>query len=125
MLSAERLCEPLKPKIKYVFSGDTSPSADLSAASKDADVLYHEATFLHELRTTAKSTGHTTAKQAGELATKSNVHTLVLGHLSSRYRDETKVLEEAATQHANVHLANEGMKIRLAPGEKPQIQYLE
>ena len=125
MLRVEKLCEPLKPGISYVFSGDTSPTDAISIVSKNADVLYHEATFLHELRMTAKSTGHTTAKQAGELAVKSDVQTLILGHLSSRYRDETKVLSEAATAHPNVHLANEGMKIRLTPGEKPQIRYLE
>lgn len=125
VLYAEQICEQLKPGISYVFSGDTAPSAALSELANGADVLYHEATFLHELRKTAKSTGHTTAKQAGEFATKSMVDTLILGHLSSRYRDETVVLTEAATHHANVHLADEGMKIRLAPGEKPRIRYLE
>lgn len=124
-LRTDRFCEPLKPAIKYVYSGDTSPCDDLINVSNRADVLYHEATFLHELRATAKSTGHTTAKQAGELAAKSAVDTLVLGHLSSRYRDESKVQIEAAAHHSNVYLANEGMTIRLTPGEKPRIQYLE
>ena len=53
-----------------------------------------ESTFLHDLSTTAKS-GHSTAQQAAILGNEAGVHLLVLGHLSSRYRDENRVLEEA------------------------------
>jgi ribonuclease BN (tRNA processing enzyme) len=48
-----------------------------------------------------------------------------LGHLSSRYRDESRVLDEALRHHPNACLANEGMRIRIVPGEKPSVHYLE
>ncbi len=118
-------CEPLKPAINYTYSGDTRPAESVAEAARDADVLYHEATFLQELAATAKSTGHSTAQQAAELGNEAGVRLLILGHLSSRYRDEDKVLKEAKAIHPNVRLADEGMRIRLVPGESPSINYLE
>lgn len=118
-------CEPLQPAISYAYSGDSRPCDSVLAASQDADVLYHEATFLHDMASTAKSTGHSTAQEAARLGRKANAHLLILGHLSSRYRDEGRVLEEAQCFHNNVRLAKEGMRIRLIPGEKPSVSYLE
>jgi ribonuclease Z len=118
-------CEPLKPPIRYLYSGDTRPCDAVRAAAKNADVLYHESTFLHDLKATAKSTGHSTAQQAAILGNEAGVHLLILGHLSSRYRDEHRVLEEAQRHHPNTCLANEGMRIRMVLGEKPSVHYLE
>ena len=118
-------CEPLKPEINYTYSGDTRPTESVVDAARDADVLYHEATFLQELAATAKSTGHSTAQQAAKLGKEAGVRLLILGHLSSRYRDESKVLNEAQAVHPNVCLADEGMCIRLAPGVSPSVNYLE
>lgn len=125
VLACDELCFPLSASTKYVFSGDTAPCDLLKSAADGADALYHEATFLHELKTTAKSTGHSTAKQAAEVADAAQVGALVLGHLSPRYRDEGKVLEEARAIFANTHLANEGLRIRFSASEKPRIDYLE
>ena len=125
VLRVQDYCEPLKPSIQYVYSGDTRPCDAVRTAAKHADVLYHESTFLHDLSATAKSTGHSTAQQAAILGSEAGVHLLVLGHLSSRYRDENRVLEEAQRHHPNACLANEGMRIRMVPGEKPSVHYLE
>ena len=95
VLNPEDHCLPLKPSKKYVYSGDTSPCDSLRKAAQSADVLYHEATFLHELAKTAKATGHSTARQAGMLAHETNVQTLVIGHFSSRYKNDSNLLDEA------------------------------
>lgn len=118
-------CEALKSAINYTYSGDTRPTESVMDAARDADVLYHEATFLQDLAATAKSTGHSTAQQAATLANEAKARLLILGHLSSRYRDESKVLDEARAIHPNVRLADEGLRIRLVPGESPSINYLE
>ena len=118
-------CEPLKPAVRYTYSGDTRPCEAVVKSAHGADVLYHEATFLQALASTAKSTGHSTAEQAAQLATDAGVQLLILGHLSSRYRDESFVLNEAKAKHPNVLIANEGMRIRIAPGENPAVTYLE
>ena len=59
------------------------------------DLLYHEATFLDDLRERADYTFHSTALQAAELASGAQVNKLLLGHFSVRYKDLTPLLEEA------------------------------
>ncbi|MGE8319430.1 MAG: MBL fold metallo-hydrolase [Comamonas sp.] len=77
-----------------VISGDTSPSEHVAALAKGADVLVHEAMYVPGIeRMLAKRPyvpptlrsfllkGHTTAEDAGRIAAKAGVKTLVLSHL--------------------------------------------
>jgi ribonuclease Z len=95
----EQVVGPERPGRKVVLSGDTGPSEMLRVAAHEADVLVHEATFLDEERERALQTGHSTARQAAELAREAEVRLLVLTHLSTRYaggeiRDEARAIFE-------------------------------
>ena len=73
------------------------PCEALAVAAHEADVLVHEATFPQEERERAAQTGHSTARQAAELAREADVRLLALTHLSSRYaggelRDEARAV---------------------------------
>jgi len=82
---------------RIVITGDTAPTDAVVIAAHRADVLVHEATFLHEDSDRAALTGHSTARQAAQVAADADVRLLALTHLSSRYgggqiRDEARAV---------------------------------
>lgn len=99
------------PSRSYAYISDTLPLKAVVEEVKGVDLLYHEATFLQELRLRAKETCHTTAQQAGQLACNAEVKKLLIGHFSSRYMDETPLLEEARKEFPNTELAREGLTL--------------
>lgn len=92
----------------YAFCSDTMQHVPLVKAIKNVDLLYHEATFLHEDLQRAKETTHSTALQAAQIAKKANAKKLLLGHFSSRYIDLSVLENEAKTVFEKVELAIEG-----------------
>ncbi len=68
-----------------VIPGDTRPCESTAAAAAGADLLIHEATFLHAELDRALETRHSTAKEAAELGRAAGVRLLALTHLSSRF----------------------------------------
>jgi ribonuclease Z len=62
---------------------------------KNIDLLYFEATFIHEDRKLARLTSHSTSVQAATLAKKAAVGKLVMGHFSNRYKGVKQLLAEA------------------------------
>ena len=97
----------------YAFCSDTMYHLPLVKAIKNVDVLYHEATFLHEDLQRAKETTHSTALQAAQIAKKANAKKLLLGHFSSRYIDLSVLENEAKTVFSNVELSIEGEVFRV------------
>ena len=75
------------PSLSYAFCSDTSYKPDIIDIIKEANLLYHEATFLSDKEDLAKKTRHSTAEQAALIAKKANVKKLIIGHYSSRYSD--------------------------------------
>jgi ribonuclease Z len=96
----EQVMGPARPGRRIVISGDTAPCQTVEVYAHEADVLVHEATFLEAERARARDTGHSTARQAAELARDAGVRLLALTHLSTRYfpRD---VRAEAQAHFAN------------------------
>ena len=103
----ELTTEADKPKV-YVYCSDTVCSWKYIDHIRNADLLYHEATFLNDMINRAEETFHTTALQAGEIALKANVKKLLIGHFSARYRDLEPLLEESRGVFPETSLAIEG-----------------
>jgi ribonuclease Z len=81
----EQVMGPTREGRKIVLSGDTAPCEALALAAHQADLLVHEATFAEEEAERAHQTGHSTARQAAELARQAEARMLALTHLSIRY----------------------------------------
>jgi ribonuclease Z len=90
------LGEPRRGR-RIVYSGDTAPCQATEVFAHEADLLVHEATFLDDELARARETGHSTARQAAEVASAAGVKLLALTHLSTRYfprdiRDEARAV---------------------------------
>ena len=96
------------PSKSYAFCSDTAYREDIVPIINNADVLYHESTFLEAHASLCAKTKHSTAKQAAEIAKKANVGTLILGHYSSRYNTLDDFKTEAQTVFDRVELAEDG-----------------
>jgi ribonuclease Z len=96
----EQVMGPTRAGRRIVISGDTAPCQAIEVFAHRADVLVHEATFMEDERARARETGHSTARQAAEIAHDAQVRLLALTHLSTRYfpRD---VRDEARSTFAN------------------------
>ncbi len=94
----------------YAYCSDTTYFEPIIEKIKNVDLLYHESTFLEDMKDRAEATFHSTAKQAGEIALKAGVKKLILGHFSARYNDLEPLLKEASSVFENVMLATEGKK---------------
>lgn len=79
---------------KLVVTGDTEPCEMTRLAAHEAELLVHDASFADDEAARAAETGHSTARQAAELARDAEVALLALVHISSRY-DIRSVLAEA------------------------------
>lgn len=97
----------------YAFCSDTCYNEDIIQYIKNVDLLYHESTFLKDMKDRAKATFHSTAEEAALIAQKAGVKQLLLGHFSARYDDVTPFLEEAQSVFENTLLSNEGEKFKI------------
>ena len=82
------------PGARLVFTGDVGKFDGLAEVARNAHALVIEATYLDEDADLAAEFAHITAGQAARFAAEVGVQTLLLTHLSRRYR-ERDVLEEA------------------------------
>ena len=100
---------PPKPK-SYAFCTDTAFHPPIAEIINGVDLLYHEATFLEELKDLAEKTLHSTARQAAEMANLSKASKLLIGHFSSRFKNLEAFKTEAREVFKNTELATEGKK---------------
>ena len=97
----------------YAYCSDTIYNKNYFEYIKNADLLYHEATFLHNMLDRANQTYHTTALQAGQVAKENNIQQLLIGHFSARYKSLTELLDEAREVFPNTELAIEGKTFKV------------
>lgn len=87
---------------------DTLMSEGIISFVKNSNLLICDANFGAELEDKAKEHKHLTARQAGEIAKKSNSKKLILTHISQRYdKNQKKILDDAKKVFKNSFLAKD------------------
>jgi ribonuclease Z len=105
---------PARPGRRIVYTGDSRPCKRTIEVAEQADLLIHDATFGEEEAERAGQTGHSTAREAAEVARRARVLRLALTHISSRYADDPRALEREA-RHVFKHsfVAQDGMQVEV------------
>jgi len=98
--NSELTMKPWHPR-SYAFISDSAYRASIADKVRGVDLLYHEATFLEKDRKLAAQTLHSTAKQAAEIAKKAEVARLLIGHFSTRYKNDQLFMDEAMAVFKN------------------------
>ena len=109
---------PPRPGISMAYVTDTRPCDGGRSLATNVDLLYHDATFTDALHTRAVETGHSTAREAAEVARDAKVDHLLLGHISARYDDPTPLAAEAKAVFPKSSVATELQRYDLDPREK-------
>lgn len=96
--------------LQVVFSGDTEPCAQLHRAALNADLLIHDATYGEDQQVDeAELWGHSTFRQAAEMALRSEVGELWLTHFSQSIQDPTEYLPNAQAVFPNTVCGYDGL----------------
>jgi ribonuclease Z len=109
VVSNEAVTEAAAPGKRYAFCADTRYDESLIPHVRDFDMIYHETTYLDNLRERAESRFHSTTRQAAALAKKAGVKKLLIGHFSSKYDTLEEFEAEAKEVFPATELALEGV----------------
>lgn len=108
IIKNELVTEAAEPGRRYAFCADTKYDESLIPHIQGADLIYHETTYLDNLRERAENRFHSTTRQAAALAKKAGVKKLLIGHFSSKYDTLEEFETEAREVFPNTELALEG-----------------
>jgi ribonuclease Z len=120
-IQPEEVLGEQRPGTSLVHVGDVGRTDDLIQACWRADTLVIEATYLEEEADMAREFAHMTAAQAARLAVQAGVKSLILTHLSRRYR-ERDVLAEARNIFPATFVARDFDAFQIKRGELSKIE---
>lgn len=96
LISPDMVMGPSRPGRKIIYTGDTRPIlSGLADIGDEADLLIHDATFDDTEMERAREFMHSTAGEAGKVATALKAGRLALFHISTRYTSADQHLQDA------------------------------
>ncbi len=93
----------------YAYCADTKYDEAIIPFVHGADMIYHETTYLDNLKERAELRFHSTSKQAAWIAKKAGVKKLLIGHFSSKYAELDEFEKECKEVFENTAIAQEGV----------------
>lgn len=105
--------EEAPPPRSYAYCADTKFDLSLVEHIQNADLLFHETTYLAGMEERADARFHATTFQAAEMARLAKVKRLIIGHFSSKYEFLDVFQDEARTIFPDTEIALEGCTFRV------------
>lgn len=99
--------DPLPQRV-YAYCADAMFQLKIAEFIKNANMVYHEASFLKPDEKKAKEVMHSTAEQAAKLAKEAGCRKLLIGHFSNKYKDDDAFIKEARPIFKETYKAEEG-----------------
>lgn len=115
----EEVVGPPRRGRKVVYTSDTRPNEALVEFARDCDVLIHDSTVESALEEQANEYGHSSSRQAAEIAARCGARVLFLTHVSPRYGDPEVMEREARKIFPASHVAHDFLEyaVPLPDGE--------
>ncbi len=107
VIRPEAVVGPPQEGSRFAYVTDTRPCDGGRAHADGVEVLCHEATFAEDLSEKAVATGHSTAREAAEVAREAGAARLLIGLFSARYSNPDALVAEARQTFANTEAAEE------------------
>jgi len=111
LILADEVTKQKTPAKSFAYCSDTIYDESLIDIVREVDLLYHETTYLHELKEKARARMHATSYEAAQLAKAASVSRLLIGHYSGMYRTPDALLDEAQSVFENSIAAYDGLMI--------------
>ncbi|MHB1440216.1 MAG: ribonuclease Z [Cuniculiplasma sp.] len=107
----------IKKGRSMVYSGDTRPNPNMPEFAKGVDVLIHDTTTDSSLEPKVNEFGHSSSRQAAEIARSAEVKSFYLFHYSPRVDNPEILLDEAKKIFSNSILSRELLSVEIKKGE--------
>lgn len=104
-----------KPGFTVTVLGDTRFTESSIALAKEADIVVHEATFDETGKKMAQDYGHSTFRQAAQVANEAQAKHLIVTHISARFTNENEpsLLKELNESGCPSFIASDFMHYKL------------
>ena len=121
VIAPEQVLGPARRGLRFVFSGDTAPCAELEQAARDADLFLCDATYPdNEQEAQAKQWGHSTFAQGARMAANAGARRFWLVHYSPMITDPQTALPAALAVFPAAECGFDGKQITLRYDEEIQ-----
>ena len=100
-----------------VYSGDTRPNSNMIQFAKNCNILIHDTTTDSSLEPKVNEFGHTSARQAAEIARDASVGKLFLYHFSPRIDNVQTLLDEARNIFPESYLSEDLKVVEIQKGD--------
>ncbi len=103
----DQVSKGIKRGRSIIYTGDTRPMEKMKDFARNADVLIHDTTTDSSFEPAVNEFGHSSSRQAAEIARDANVKRLYLFHYSPRIADKNVLLEDAKKVFPDSYLSYE------------------
>ena len=102
-----------RPGSALAYCVDTRPCEGALKLAHRVGLLIFDSTFSEDLSFEASEKGHSTARQAAQIAADAGANHLLLIHISARHVDASPLLKEARSLFPQVEVAHDLMEIQV------------